>query len=152
MTSLLEHLKLDKMPPSTKTPVGLPISPAVQAIIVDCVLVVNPQLTAIIGDNAEPVVARPEDSQAACPTHSKVIASLESRPFTACVAIVNIMSPSSHVRLTPVQILAPSTLAKVEGILHEKPSTISGPMTTLSHTTCARNSPSVSCIFTMVPE
>jgi hypothetical protein len=123
-----------------------------QAIIVDRVPIVDPQLTAIIGDNAEPVVARPENSHAACPTHSKVIASLESRPFTTCVAIVNIMAPSSHVRLTPVQILAPSTLPKVEGVLHEKSCTVRGTMPTFSHTTCTHNSPSVSCISTMVPE
>jgi len=61
------------MPPTTNVPSGLSIAPAVQAVIVDCVLVVDPQLAAIIRDNAEMVMACPEDSQAACPTHSEVI-------------------------------------------------------------------------------
>ena len=73
-------------------PIGFAVAPAMQAIIVDGVPIVDPQLTAIIGDNAEPVVARPEDSHTACPAHSKVIASFESRPFTARVAIVNVLA------------------------------------------------------------
>jgi hypothetical protein len=63
------------MPPATNVPSGLPIAPAVQAVIVNCVLVVEPQLAAIIRDYAEMVMSCPENSQAACPTHSEVITS-----------------------------------------------------------------------------
>jgi hypothetical protein len=66
------------MPATADVPSGLSIAPTVQTVIVDCVLVVNPQLAAIIGDNAEMVMSCPEDSQAACPTHSEVITSRET--------------------------------------------------------------------------
>jgi hypothetical protein len=42
MTTFLKHLKLDKMPPRTKTPVGLTITPAMQPIIIDSVAIVDP--------------------------------------------------------------------------------------------------------------
>merc|ERR1719199_898120 len=83
MATTLKHLESHKMPPTAEMPVGLSVAPAMQTIIVDGVPIVDPQLTAIIGDNAEPVVARPEDSQAACPTHSEVITSSKSRPLAA---------------------------------------------------------------------
>ena len=83
------------MPPTTNVPSGLSIAPAVQAIIVDCVLVVDPQLAAIIRDNAEMVMACPEDSQAARPTHSEVIISRETWPSATCIAIVHHLSRSS---------------------------------------------------------
>ena len=89
VTTALEHLKFHKMPPAAKSPVGLAISPSVQAIVVDGVAIVNPQLAAVIRNDTETVMASPEDSQAACPTHGKVIASGEARPFTTCIAIVH---------------------------------------------------------------
>ena len=55
---------------------GCLIAPAVQAINVDSETF-NPQLTAIIDHNVELVVARPEDSQAACPTYSDMITPFE---------------------------------------------------------------------------
>jgi hypothetical protein len=152
MPTTFKHLKFHKMPASALVSRGLAIAPAMQAIIVDSVPIVNPQLAPIIRDNAEPVMGCPEDSQAASPTHSKVIALSESRPFAACVAIVDSMSPASHVRFTSIQVLASATLAKVEGIFPEKSSAINGTMTALSHATCTRNSPTISSIGTMVPE
>jgi hypothetical protein len=101
-TSALKHLKSHKMPPAAKTPGGLPITPAVQAVVVDCVSIVDPQLAPIIGDNAEPVMASPEKSHAGCPTHSKVIAAMKARPFATSVTIVHNMFPASHVWSTTI--------------------------------------------------
>jgi len=75
MTTTLKHLKANKTPPSMQMLPGLSIAPTVQAIVVNGVSIVDPQLAPIIGNNAEIVVASFEDSQAACPTHGKVIAS-----------------------------------------------------------------------------
>jgi len=87
------------MPPSTNVPSGLSIAPAVQAVIVDCVSIVNPQLAPIIGVKTEVVMARLEDSQAAGPTHREMIASGKARPSATCVAVVHHMFPTSHIRL-----------------------------------------------------
>jgi hypothetical protein len=104
----------------------------VQAIIVDCVTVVDPQLTPVVGDDAKPVMACPEYSQAACPTHSKVITSCESRPLLVCVAIVHSVAPTSHVGLATIQFRAPTTLTKVVNVLPEEASPINGAMATMS--------------------
>jgi hypothetical protein len=122
-----------------------------QAIIVDCVPVVQPQLAPIVGDNAEPIMAIPEDSQAARPTHGKVITTGKPWPPATCVAIVHIMLPSGHVRPTIVQVLAPATLAKVEDILSEKTMTISCARGR-TPATCTHNSPSITSVGSMVPE
>ena len=89
MTTLLKHLKSDEMPPCAHMPSGLPIAPTMQAIVVDGVPIVNPQLAAVIGDNAEAVMACPEDSQAASPPYSKLIATMEPRPSSTCVSVVH---------------------------------------------------------------
>jgi hypothetical protein len=57
MATMLEHLKSHEMPPSANIPFGHPAAPAMQAIVVNCVSVVNPQLAPIIGDNLEVVAA-----------------------------------------------------------------------------------------------
>jgi hypothetical protein len=75
MTATLKHLKFYTMPARAEMPVGLPIAPPMQAIIVHCVPIVDPHLAAIIRDNAETVMARPINSQTACPAHSKMVAS-----------------------------------------------------------------------------
>jgi len=152
MATFLEHLKSDKMPSSALMLRGLAIAPTVQAIIIDCVTIVDPQLTPIIGVDTEPVMACLENSQTACPTHSKVITSLETAPFLTCVAIVHIMAPTSHVWLATVQVLAPTSLTKVEGVLHEETVAVSGAMGNLSHATCTNHSPTVCRIGTLVPE
>jgi hypothetical protein len=121
-----------------------------QAIIVDCVSIVEPQLAPIIGVNLEMVTACPEDSQAASPTHSEVITSRKSGPLAACVAIVNSVFPTSHVRTATVQVLATSTLTKVEDIFSEETMTIRDAMRLSA--TCARNNPPVSSVRAMVPE
>jgi len=73
MASALKHLKSHKAPPSTNVLFGLSIPPAVQAIIVNRVFVVNPQLAPIIRKQAEVVTACLEDPQTTCPAHSEVI-------------------------------------------------------------------------------
>ena len=92
MTTTLEHLKSHKMPPCTNMPSGVAGAPSVQAIIVNGISIVNPELASIIRDNLEVVVTCPEDSESASPTHSEVIASMESRPFSTRVAIVHILA------------------------------------------------------------
>ena len=53
--------------------------------------IVDEEPAAIIGDNAKAVMASPVDSDAACPTHSEVIASVETWPIATCVAIVHVL-------------------------------------------------------------
>ena len=98
MATTLKHFESYKMPPSAKMARSLTIAPTVQAIIVDCVPVVDPQLAAIIGVNAKTVMACPEDSQATCPTHSKVITSGETRPSSTCVAVVHYLASLEEYR------------------------------------------------------
>jgi hypothetical protein len=93
---------------------GLPIPPTMQAIIVDGVSIVNPQLASIIGDDAEPVLASPADSQAACPSHCEVIATGKATPLSTGVAIVDYLDYASHVCPTTVQVRATCALPKVE--------------------------------------
>jgi hypothetical protein len=119
VAATLKHLKPDNMPPTTNIPFDLTIAPAMQPIVINCVPIVEPKLAPIIGDDTEMVMACPEESHAPCPTYSKVIASVETRPFAASVTIVHIVFPTSHVRFAAVQVLAPATLTKVESILHE---------------------------------
>ena len=69
MTTTLKHLESHKTP-STNTPPSLPIAPAVQAIIVDRVSIVDPQLTSIVRDNAKAVIATPEKSSTTFQTHN----------------------------------------------------------------------------------
>merc|ERR1719453_2460821 len=105
MATTLKHLKSHKSPSGTHMWPGLAIAPAMQTIVVNCVTIVDPQLTSIIGDEAEMVMACPEDSQSACPTHSEVVASVETRPPATCVPVVHIVFPTSHVGPATVQIL-----------------------------------------------
>jgi len=48
MTAALKHLKPHQVPPSTNLSPGRPAAPAVQAVIVNCVSIVEPQLAPII--------------------------------------------------------------------------------------------------------
>ena len=104
---------------------GLAIASTMQAIIVDRVAIVKPQLAAFIKDNADPMRATPEDSQAACPTDSKVMTSGNTRPSTTCIAVVHIKLPSSQVLSAIVQVLATAALPK-KGNLLEKTMRVSG--------------------------
>jgi hypothetical protein len=94
-----------------------------------------------------------KEPHATSPTHGKVITASKSRPSATCVPVVNIMFPTSHVRIAYVQIWATPTLAEVKGILPEEPVAINRSVTTRRLvTTCTANVPSVSCLGTSVPE
>jgi hypothetical protein len=53
-----------------------------------------------------------------------MVAADKSRPFATCVAVVHHVFPASHVRSAAIQVLAASTLTKVEDILSEQTMTI----------------------------
>ena len=89
MTTTLEHLKSHKTPPCSNMLSRLSIAPTVQTIIVNRVPIVDPQLAAIVRDNTEVVMASLEDSQAASPTHCKMIVSGKAWPSAACIAVVH---------------------------------------------------------------
>jgi len=152
MTTSLKHLKPHKTPPSTKLSPGRSAAPAVQAIIVNCVSIVKPQLASIVRVDLEVVTACPEDPQTTCPTHSEVIASAKTGPFATSVAIVHHVFPASHVRSTGFQVLAPAALPKVEDVLPEKTRAISDGIAGLTSATCTHNKPSVPSVSTSVPE
>jgi hypothetical protein len=116
--TMFKMFKPTKMPSSTLMPMSLPIAPTVTAIVVDGVTIVNEQIASIIGNNAESVVATPEESCARRPPYCKMIASVETWPSATSIPIVHIMSPSSHIRSPPIQILTVTALTKVEDILH----------------------------------
>jgi hypothetical protein len=80
-----------------------------------------------------------------------VIASCETWPSATCVAIVHHQAPTSHVRSASVQILAPTTLTEVKGILHKQTMTVSCAMAT-TFATRTHDSPSVACVSPSVPE
>jgi hypothetical protein len=48
MATMFEHLEPHKMPAGSHVLSDLPIAPTVQAIVVDCITVVNPQVASII--------------------------------------------------------------------------------------------------------
>ena len=100
MTTALKHLEPHEMPSTTLMLGSLAVAPAMQTIIVDCVPIVDPQLAAIIRDNAETVMASPEDSQSACPTHSEVILLRKTWPLATCVAIVHHLTKHFVITLT----------------------------------------------------
>ena len=89
MAAALKHLQSDQMPTGTHMRSGLSIAPAMQAVVINCVSIVDPQLAPIIGNNAKIIMTCSEDSQATCPPHSKMVAADKSRPFATCVAVVH---------------------------------------------------------------
>jgi hypothetical protein len=121
MSTTLEHFKLHKMPSTAKTPVSLTITPTMQAIVVDSVAIINPQLAAIVGLDAETIVACLEDSHAAGPASSKVITATESGPPASCVAIVDGLAPAGQLGPAVMQVLAAGTLPEVECIFYKTP-------------------------------
>jgi hypothetical protein len=91
-----------------------------QAIIVDCKTIINPQFASIVRYDAEPVVATPEDSHTTSPACSKMITSRPITPSATSVLVVHFSNPTSFVWSATAQIRAPATLTEVELILHEK--------------------------------
>jgi hypothetical protein len=133
MPTTFKHLKSHHAPWGPHMPVGLSVAPTVQAIIIDGVPVVDPQFAAIIGNNAEAVVTSPEDSHTSCPTSSKMVRSGKTRPSATCVPVVHNLTPTSHVWPSTHQVWAPTTHAKVKGVLPEETVTINGAMDTGLH-------------------
>jgi hypothetical protein len=124
-----------------------------QAVIIDCITIVDPQLASIIRNDAESIMTGVEDPHATCPTGSKVISSAKTMPIPTCIPVVNDPTPTSHVRPAPVQILASSALAKIVSILSEETMAINRTITTAWMATAgARNIPSVSSVRAQVPE
>jgi hypothetical protein len=155
VTTTLEHFKSHKMPPMTKMLVGLAIAPTMQAIIVDSVTFIDPQLAAIIGDNREPVMACPVDSHARRPAHSKVITSTKAWPSAPRVTIVHGVFPASLLWPAILQIRAPAALRRVEDILPEEAMAIGGYIALANSvfmTTGTHNNPTVSCVRPVVPK
>jgi hypothetical protein len=154
MTTTLKELKSHKTPPCTNTPSGHTTAPAMQAIVVNSVSIVEPQLASVIGYELEVVTPAPEDSQATSPTNCKVIATSEPGPPATCVAVVHHVLPASMCGSATIEVLAAPSLAEVVNVLPEEASTISGgsaaPATTLA--TGTHNNPSVSSVRAVIPE
>jgi hypothetical protein len=61
MTAVLKHLKSNHAP-TVEHPSGFTVAPAVQAIVVDGIPIVDPQFASIIRNNAVSVMAPAEES------------------------------------------------------------------------------------------
>ena len=73
-------------------------------------------------------------------------------PIATCVTIVHIVFPASKVRFATNQVLTATSLAKVEGIIHEEAMAISDLIVGfLLLATSPYNSPSVASVKTIVP-
>jgi hypothetical protein len=152
MSAMFEHLKPHKTPSSAHVLVCLAVAPAMQAIIVDRVPIVNPQLASIIGDNAVSVMASPENSHAGSPSHRKVVTTAKARPIASRVPVIDNMTPTSHVWPAAPQVRAPTSLAEVESILHEEPMAISGAMASNPPAAGKNDVPTIPSIWASVPE
>jgi hypothetical protein len=151
VTATFKHLDSDHAP-STDAPGSLSITPTVTAVVVDDIMVVDPQVASIIGYDTVAVMACPENSHATCPTHCEVIASSEAMPSATCVPVVDVMFPPSHVRASTVQVLKVASLAKVENVLHVKTVAISDAVCGDSPARCTHREPSVCSIRSPVSE
>merc|ERR1719199_1338782 len=118
MTPVLEELDSHGVPPTTVMPSGHPAAPAVQAIIVERVAVVDPELASIIGDELKMVPSSTPNDHPACPTRSKVISTAPAAPPAACVAVVHPRAVASMVNPAAVQVLAPPPLPEVIATLN----------------------------------
>jgi hypothetical protein len=124
----------------------------VQTIVVDRVSVVNPQLASIIRNDAKTIMAGAVDSHSTSPACSKLIGAGKALPPTSCVAVIDHMSPTTHVWLTTAQILATTTLTKVECVFHEQTMSVDSIIRTMIRATCAHDRPSIPSIRAPVPE
>jgi hypothetical protein len=150
MTTMLEHFKPCKMPSTTHVSICFPIAPTMQAIVVDRVPIVNPQLASIIRDDAVSVMSGPEDSHAACPTCSKMVAPGKAWPPATRVPVVYHLTPPSHIGPATIQVRTPTALTEVESILSEPSMAIDGSMS--PRATGVHKVPSISCVAAPVPE
>jgi hypothetical protein len=151
-TTMLEMLKPATMPSATKVPISFAVAPAMTAIVVDRVTIVDEQIASIIRNNAVSIVACPEDSEVARPANRKMITTTETRPISSCIPVVYIMFPPSHLRSATVQVLKMTTLPKIEGILHEQAIAVGGAIRGDTPATCQHWHPSVPAVRAMVSE
>jgi hypothetical protein len=78
---MLEHLNSSEGPSGAQIPVvNFTIAPAVTAIIVQNILIVDPKLAPIIGFEAKAIPPSAKDPYAGRPTHCEMITSTKSRP------------------------------------------------------------------------
>jgi hypothetical protein len=151
MTAMLKHFQSHHAP-SPEAPRSLPITPPVQAIIVDRVPIIYPQLASIIRNNAEAVIAKPVECHTRCPSCSKVVTSRKTRPPAASVSVVHGVTPTSHVWATP-QVRTTTAHSEIEGILPEQTSAISNAWDTWwVPAACTHDVPSISSVTSPVPE
>jgi hypothetical protein len=81
-----------------------------------------------------------------------MITSCETRPIATCVAVVDNLSPASHIWPPPIQILAATALTEIESIFPEMTMAVSHSMGSNLCSFCAHIMPSVCCVWTSVPE
>jgi len=90
MASFLEHLCLEGVSSRTQTPASALASPAMKAIVVHNLAIINPHLATVVRVCPESIAPRFLDLQATCPTHSKVVALAEAREIATSVAVVRL--------------------------------------------------------------
>jgi hypothetical protein len=83
--------------PATDMPRCLAIAPTMATIVVDCEPIVDPEPASIVRNNAEPIMARSEESHMSRPSHSKMISTMKSWPIATSVPVIDAMTPSLHV-------------------------------------------------------
>jgi len=136
MATMFEHLRPNHRPASY-VPASLPTAPAMEAVVVDGVPAVDPQLGSIVGADPEPVPAPAEDANTASPAHSEVVGTSESRPAAICVAVVDVVFPPLHVRPPISKMWQPAALTEIVGILPEQAMTVNRPSPTTTTGTAA---------------
>jgi hypothetical protein len=111
---MLKHFQPERAPPTVKELSSHTSSHAVQAIIIDCESVVNPELAAIIRRDRQPVGTTPFDDHGATPTNSEMISSEETWPSARSGSVVHPTDSTSRPCTAATQIRAASTLTEIE--------------------------------------
>jgi hypothetical protein len=78
VAAMLKHFCSHKVPSTTQVSSSFPVPPTMQAIVVDRVTIVDPQLASIVRNNAVIIPTSPEDAHATCPTRSEMITACET--------------------------------------------------------------------------
>jgi hypothetical protein len=124
MTTTLKHFN-PRHAPSTNMFASFADTPAMTAIIVDRVSIIDPQFASVVRIQSESVMASAMKSHATCPADSKVVMSGKPRPSSTCVPVHDIMTPAHQLWPATDQVRSPTALTKVEGILSEETMAIS---------------------------
>jgi len=119
-TTSFEHLRLQRMVPSTHRLPSTPPSPAVQAVIVHDQGLINPQLAAVIRVCVEVVHPARFDFQVACPTHCEIVPLLEGRPKRTRVPVPHTGDLANESPLALIEIWQPAhSIDLVKRFLHD---------------------------------